>query len=64
MDHINCQFPDILAGGRFSLGGPLPEKKDEPDLAVLPRLYLHFDRHALGRLRQLIDWLNRWEGGV
>ena len=59
LDTINSQFADILARGRFSAAGPLPEEKDEPDLADLPRLLFHFNRHSLGRLRQLIDWLNR-----
>ena len=27
-------FADLLAEGRFTLGGPLPEEKDEPDLAA------------------------------
>jgi uncharacterized protein (TIGR00730 family) len=59
LDAINSQFADILSQGRFSAGGPLPEEKDEPDIADLPRLYFHFNRYSLGRLRQLIDWLNR-----
>ena len=65
LDGINVEFGDILAGGRFTLGGPLPEEKDEPDLAQLPRLIFRFNRHDLGRLRQLIDCLNRGSvGGV
>ena len=62
LDAINSQFADILAGGRFAVGGPLPEEKDEPDLADFPRLSFHFNRQSLGRLRQLIDWLNRHGG--
>jgi uncharacterized protein (TIGR00730 family) len=55
---INKDFADILAGGRFELTGPLPEE-NEPDLAALPRLAFHFNRRNLGRLRELIDCLNR-----
>ena len=44
------------------MGGPLPEERDEPLLASLPRLIFHFNRRNYGRLRQLIDCLNR--GGV
>lgn len=62
LDAINSRFADILADGCFSLGGPLSAEKDEPDLAELPRLSFHFNRHKLGRLRQLIDWLNRHGG--
>ena len=56
---INAEFADILSGGEFTVGGPLPEEKDEPDLAALPRLVFRFNRRSLGRLRQLIDALNR-----
>jgi uncharacterized protein (TIGR00730 family) len=59
LDEINVHFGDILTGGRFAQGGPLPEEKDEPDLAHLPRLIFPFNRQDLGRLRQLIDCLNR-----
>jgi len=62
LDEINTQFADILTGGRFTQSGPLPEEKDEPDLAELPRLIFPFNRRALGRLRQLIDYLNRESG--
>jgi uncharacterized protein (TIGR00730 family) len=56
---IRTQFSDILAAGDFELSNPLPEEKDESLLAKLPRLVFHFNRHNYGRLRQLIDCLNR-----
>lgn len=59
LEQINAHFADILVDGRFTLGGPLPEEKDEPDLAELPRLIFNFNRQAFGRLRRLIDCLNR-----
>lgn len=55
---INVEFADIVNGGDFTVGGPLGEEKDEPDLAALPRLIFRFNRRSLGRLRQLIDALN------
>lgn len=58
LDGINDQFSDILSDGAFELRGPLPEERDEPDLAALPRLAFRFNRRDLGRLRQLIDFLN------
>ena len=60
LDEINSRFADILVDGRFQLGGPLPEERDEADLAPLPRLLFHFNRRNLGRLRQLIDYINAW----
>ena len=58
LERINDEFADILIDGRFTLSGPLPEEKDEPELAALPRLVMHFNRRSLGRLRQLIDQIN------
>jgi hypothetical protein len=62
METINTRFADVLACGRFAQGGPLPEEKDEPGLAHLPRLIFHFNRRDHGRLRQLIDFVNRGVG--
>ena len=58
LEQIHDQFSGILAKGRFIVRGPLSEERDEPDLAELPRLVFHFNRRDLGRLRQLINWLN------
>jgi hypothetical protein len=55
---INEVFADIVTEGDIRLAGPLSEERDEPQLAVLPRLVLRFNRRSLGRLRQLIDCLN------
>ena len=58
LDRLNTHFPDILSGGRFEQTAALPEEANEPDLADLPRLKFRFDRHKIGRLRQLIDVVN------
>jgi uncharacterized protein (TIGR00730 family) len=59
LDEVNNGFHDILSEGCFAQGGPLPEEREEADLAALPRLIFHFDRRSFGRLRQLIDFLNQ-----
>jgi uncharacterized protein (TIGR00730 family) len=59
LENLNTNFADILIAGRFQVGDALPEEQDDPELAELPRLIFHFDRHSYGRLRQLIDCLNR-----
>jgi hypothetical protein len=59
LGQINERFRDILVEGPITIGEPLPEERDEPDLLELPRLIMRFNRRALGRLRQLIDVLNR-----
>jgi uncharacterized protein (TIGR00730 family) len=59
LDDINGEFRDILVEGQFTAGGPLKEERDEPGLVALPRLIFQFNRRSLGRLRQLIDCVNR-----
>jgi uncharacterized protein (TIGR00730 family) len=56
---INEHFRDILVEGEFTTGGPLKDERDEPALIALPRLIFQFNRRSLGRLRQLIDAVNR-----
>jgi hypothetical protein len=59
LDEINVQFADILTDGRFRQRDALSDEQDEPELADLPRLVFHFNRRSLGRLRQLINCINR-----
>jgi len=55
---LGREFADIVSEGGFTLAGPLPEEKDEPELAHLPRLVFRFNRSSFGRLRRLIDAIN------
>jgi uncharacterized protein (TIGR00730 family) len=59
LEKLNVQFADLLSGGHFKLSGALAAEKDEPELAHLPRLVFRFNRSSFGRLRQLIDEINR-----
>lgn len=61
LEELNKDFQDILVEGRIVAGGPLEEECDEPELAHLPRLILYFNRRNYGRLRQLIDRINRYK---
>ena len=56
---LENEFRDIFAEGGFSVGSALPEEAEESALAGLPRLTFVFNRRSFGRLRQLIDALNR-----
>lgn len=59
---IKSQFQDVLRPhGDLYLSGALEEESDEPDITHLPRLVLDFRRHDFGRLRSLIDAINRDE---
>ena len=54
------KFSDILTPeGVMVLSGPLPAEADEPEIAHLPRLIVDFDRRSFGKLRSLIDTVNR-----
>lgn len=59
LSQLNSNFRDILSTGDFAQTGPLADEKDEPDLAELPRLVFRFNRRSLGRLRLLIDEVNK-----
>ena len=61
LDRVRWEFQDLVAGGTFEQVPALPPESNEPSLAGLPRLKFRFDRHSQGRLRQLIDFLNRAE---
>jgi hypothetical protein len=59
VDGVNGEFRDILARGRFVQTEALPEESSDEHIRDLPRLVFHFDRKGLGRLRQLINAINR-----
>jgi uncharacterized protein (TIGR00730 family) len=56
---IQEEFKDLLVRGAFEQTGALPEEANEQDLLHLPRLRFTFDRQSLGRLRQMVDLINR-----
>jgi uncharacterized protein (TIGR00730 family) len=59
LEHIRTDFADILRGGTFEQTNALPEEANDHHLHALPRLRFRFDRRSLGRLRQLVDLINR-----
>ncbi len=59
IDELNRDFGDILKKGCFEQRKSFPIERDDPRVWKLPRLAFHFDRHQFGRLRQLIDRINR-----
>jgi uncharacterized protein (TIGR00730 family) len=56
LEALNDEFAGLLESGRIERTAALPE--EEGEVAHLPRLRLHFNRRAVGRLRGLIDRLN------
>lgn len=58
LEGLNKEFADLLVSGRIEQVAALAEEANEPELADLPRIKLHFDRKQLGRLRMLINAIN------
>jgi hypothetical protein len=56
---LNVEFADICLEGGIEVTEPLPAERSSKDHLDLPRLKLTFDLLHNGRLRQLIDRLNR-----
>ncbi len=59
LKYLNTNFKSILREGAFEKSGPLPEEKNQPEVKNLPRLVFPFNRMNNGRLRVLIDFLNK-----
>lgn len=59
LDVIHERFSDVLKDEKFVMTEAHPLEANDPHLAHLPRLRFLFNRQRLGRLRQLIDHLNR-----
>ena len=56
LPYIQKEFSDILDSGTIEASAALEEEGD--DVPGLPRLVFHFNRHAHGRLRQMINYIN------
>jgi hypothetical protein len=59
LDQLSVEFKDIIVDGTIQQVDALPAEANEPSLAKLPRLKFRFDRLNHGRLRMLIDAINR-----
>jgi uncharacterized protein (TIGR00730 family) len=59
LEALERDFADICLDGRIEATGPLPAEVADHDHLDLPRIAFHFDRMRHGRLRALIDAVNR-----
>ncbi|MCY3021252.1 MAG: LOG family protein [Planctomycetota bacterium] len=61
LEKLNDEYSALLLNGqgRIVETGPLPDESGEPELAALPRLALPFNRRSYGKLRLLIEEINR-----
>jgi uncharacterized protein (TIGR00730 family) len=58
LEHMDNEFNDVLASGKFEQCDALPEENSEPEIANLPRLVFQPHKRNFGRLRQVIDCVN------
>ncbi|MDB5328241.1 MAG: hypothetical protein JWM57_3810 [Phycisphaerales bacterium] len=58
IEELNRRYRHILVKGDIELTEPLPQEKDEPSLAHLPRLKMNFNRREHGIFRTMINYLN------
>jgi len=56
---IRRDFADILVTGTIEQGEALSAEANDVAAIGLPRLVFRFDRKNLGRLRQMVDRINR-----
>jgi uncharacterized protein (TIGR00730 family) len=59
LERIREEFAGIVVAGTFEQTEALAAEANDTNAAHLPRLRFRFDRKNLGRLRQLIDLINR-----
>ena len=58
LGELSAEFADVVEG-HIERSGPFPPEVAGKDHLDLPRVAMRFDRHGFGRLRSLIDALNR-----
>ncbi len=58
-DRLQKEFADVVKAGVMQQRGALEEEADEPGIDGLPRLVFRHRRSDFGRLRELIDAVNR-----
>ncbi len=56
---LDRDFRDLLVGGHIEASPPLPPEAADRDHVELPRLVMEYDPRQAGRLRDLIDAVNR-----
>ena len=56
---LNDEFADIVSSGKIERTGPLPEEANEPELADKPRIVFSYDHTSAGRLKQMVESINK-----
>lgn len=61
VERLNREFRDILARGKIRETAALAEESEDAETLSLYRLRVPFNRRNFGRLRQMIDVINRFD---
>ncbi|WP_437188490.1 TIGR00730 family Rossman fold protein [Planctomicrobium sp. SH668] len=59
LERLNQEFADIVTTGKIELTQAHPSEIGDEHLRELPRLALSFNRREVGRLRQMVDLINK-----
>ena len=59
LTQLNEQFSDIVNRGTIERSHALPEETNEPELLDKPRIVFAYDHKSAGRIKQMIDQINR-----
>ncbi len=59
VEQLNDEFSDLLSEGKIEKSAAHLFEQDERHIRHLPRLKMSFNRRSIGRLRQLINKLNK-----
>ena len=58
LDQLSDDYADLIVEGKVNQGGPL---ESEQDHLQLPRLWFHHTKAGYGKLRAMIDQINRFD---
>ncbi|MCA9083826.1 MAG: TIGR00730 family Rossman fold protein [Planctomycetaceae bacterium] len=59
VERLNDEFADVVECGRIEKAEPHRLEADDEHLSELPRLAFVFDRRAVGRLREMVNLINK-----
>jgi uncharacterized protein (TIGR00730 family) len=59
IQQLNKQFSDVVTDGKIEPTYALPEEANEPELLSKPRIVFSYDHKSAGRLKQMINQINK-----
>ncbi|MEM9417982.1 MAG: LOG family protein [Planctomycetota bacterium] len=58
LDQLSDEYASLIVEGKINQGGPLESERDH---LQLPRLWFHHTKHGYGKLRAMIDQINKFD---